>query len=1081
MRIPRLFQRSLTATRPPLSGRVSLRVALGVPFVVLLALVAVTGALSFDYGRRAVDDVTTELRGEVTSHIRDFLLAFLAEPHRINRANADAIELGELDPRDPPALGRHFFRQLDEHTSFIFFGTPRGGLASAGRRGDGTAVVAATDFDPVLGLVSGTHSEYVADPRGRPGELFATSAGFDTRERPWYRAAVGEGRPVWSPIYPLFVEQHSLAIAASRPVLDDDGALLGAVGVDLRLSGISDFLASLEIGRTGESFIVERSGLLVAASSREDSAPVDVESGRRRAEDSSVGLISATAQALVDDFGNLQWIRRDEQLSYALGGEQQFVQVTPLDDPWGLDWLIVTVLPQADFMAPLEASRQRTIWLCLGALLIATVFGWQTSYLIAGPILRLSEASKAVAGGSLAQRVAVGGVRELRDLAGSFNRMTRQLQGAFDELEARVEERTAELQEAKEAAVAGSRAKSQFLANISHEIRTPLGAILGYADLLRSDASLASKSGRSDDEAALYLSAIRHQGSHLDQLLRDLLDLSRIEAGRLELDPQSCELASLLDELVAVFEPQARERGLALVIETETWLPWQFVADAVRVRQILSNLLSNAIKYTEEGRVSLTVTSDREPATEEVVEGSPTASGGGPTLASREVVEGSPAAAGGGTTLTFRVEDTGVGINEADQQRLFHRFTQLERPGAAPVASTATGPTPTGTNRPQGFGLGLAITRQLSELMGGTVGLRSAEGCGSCFRIELPVRQCGEWAKKAWLPPRTPGVFLPELQPLAGRVLIAEDSRSLQLLCKRMLERWGLHCETADNGREAVERIQQRSFDVILMDWQMPEMDGLEATRELRRMGCCTPIVALTAAAMFGDRERCLQAGCDRYLVKPIDFKELHRLLGKILGQLENTSKILLRPAAEPDPPGSPTGPSALELQALTLADLEQAVSGETQTAPAAGAEGRRDPLARGAMSADATSDDDELAALVAGFVATLPAKIDGLRQALRGADWQAFNALVHKLVGTAGTYGLTEIYMAAEVLETDGRERDAARAGRSLARLATAVERAIQWSRDRRSSDLVPADRLASECLASDRYLNQPGASRGC
>ncbi|MEM7350465.1 MAG: response regulator [Acidobacteriota bacterium] len=1001
------------------SGQVSLRRALGVPFVVLLALVAATGALSVRYGRQAVDEVSRELRVELTRHTRDFLLDYLATPHRINRANALALGLGELDPRDPQALERRFYRQLDEHTSFIFFGTPHGGLASAGRRGDGTPVVAATDLDPALGLVRGTHHEYVADRHGRRLEPFASSPGFDASERPWYRSAVEQGRPVWSPIYPLFVEQKSLAIAASQPVWSEAGELLGAVGVDLRLSGISDFLASHEVGKTGESFIVDRQGQLVATSSREDSPARDDEAGRRRAEDSQIVLVAAAAGALTEDIGNLQWIRDELQLDFELEGERQFVQVTPLGDPWGLDWLIVTVVPRADFMTPLEVSKRRTIALCLVALLIATLFGLQTSRWIAQPILHLSDAAKTVADGWLAQRLEVRGVRELRDLSRSFNRMTGQLRQAFDELETRVQERTAELEEAKEAAVAGSRAKSQFLANLSHEIRTPLAAILGYADLLHADACPTGANGASQAEAALYLSAIRHQGSHLDQLLRDLLDLSRIEAGRLELDPQPCELAALLDELVAVFEPQARERGLSLSIETATWLPWQFVADAVRVRQILSNLLSNAIKYTEEGRIVLRVGSahPREPSD------------------SRPADRPRPAE----SELSLVVSDTGVGISAADQKRLFHRFTQLERPSPAPVERSATGPTPTGTRRPQGFGLGLAITRQLAELMGGTVSLQSALGSGSSFRVDLPLRGCEGWARRDWVAPQTAGIFLPELQPLSGRVLIAEDSRSLQLLCERMLERWGLVCETADHGREAVECVRQGSFDIILMDWQMPEMDGLEATRELRRLGCCTPIVALTAAAMFGDRERCLQAGCDRYLVKPIDFKELHRLLGKILGQLDNTTQILLPRSATPPPEildrPPQEGPSAFERQALPLAELK-----------ASPKEGRK--AAADAGSGELVLDeDDELAALVRGFVKTLPEKITRLRRTLAAGDWTVFDALVHKLVGTAGTYGLTEIFLAAETLEDDGREREAGRARRSLERLTKAVERAVAWA----------------------------------
>lgn len=938
----------MTRIERPSTGKLPLKAVLLVPFLLqLFFAVALVSWLSLRNGRGAVEQVTWQLRSEIAARIEQYVVTHLESAWQISDQTAAAIELGQLDPRQPTALGQHFHHQLAlrPEPSFAFWASAAGGAAGAGRIADGTLVVDRTDVDPVRGLVAGTRAEFRADENGLPGTQLKSTPGFDARHRPWFRAAVAARSPIWSEVYTFFAED-SLAIAASQPLYDDAGQLLGVLGVDLTLARVDQFLRSLEIGERGETYIVERSGELIASSVEEaplvHSTPGD-QPRRLMATHSRQPLVATSARFLADRLGGLESVTEPLQLSLEIDGQRHFLDITPLRDRHGIDWLLAIVVPESDFMAPMVELRQTTLLLSLGALLLATLLGLATARWIAQPVQRLKEASGSIADGRLAQEVEVGKVRELSELGQSFNSMARQLQDAFGALEARVAERTAELLEAKETADAANQAKTRFLANISHEIRTPLAAMLGYVDLL-------SDPQRAEPETAQYLQVIRHNGQHLNRLLSDLLDISRIEAGRLELEIRRTELTRLLAHLQSVFEPRATERGLELGIEARSWLPWTFAADSLRLRQVLSNLLSNAIRYTPEGRVVLRV-------------GSTTPRGEKPLT----------------TSLTFEVIDSGIGIDAADQERLFQPFTQLESTDAEPR---------------RGFGLGLSITRQLLDLMEGSIRLESHPGSGSRFEVQLPVVGCGDWgAPPNKVQENLSNTSLPTLPPLAGRVLIAEDSAPLAKLCQRMLERWGLRCEVAADGQEAVRKAATAPFDVILMDWQMPILDGLEATRELRRQGLETPIIALTAAALEGDREACLAVGCNDYLPKPIDFQELHNSLASLIGS---------------------------HREVATVAEL--------------------------------LADDDELAELERQYVNGLPQRVERLRSAATNRDWQKLYGIAHRLAGTAGTYGLDEVFRAAEQIETAARHQQASAVDVGLERLARAVGAALDPGQETRS-----------------------------
>ena len=407
----------------------------------------------------------------------------------------------------------------------------------------------------------------------------------------------------------------------------------------------------------------------------------------------------------------------------------------------------------------------------------------------------------------------------------------RNLTGLQEEL---IQRRTDELRRARDEAVAASSAKSAFLANMSHEIRTPLTSIIGFAELL------LTRDVAADEKEAAVRTIIRN-GRHLLDVINDILDLSKIETGQVELERIDIDLPILLRDLVTLVAGRAEEKSLEFAVQPHLPLPARFAGDPVRLKQILLNLCSNAIKFTQRGSVRISVRYQADP----------------------------PA-------LLFTVSDTGIGMTPEQQSRLFQPFVQAD-------VST--------TRRYGGTGLGLYLSNQLAAALGARIRVRSEPGKGSRFQLVLPlpaavpadelltlegdlrIYERAEFAISAFAAP-----------DLRGRVLLAEDGVDNQRLLAAYLRQAGLDVTVVGNGRDAVETALRREFELVLMDIQMPVLDGVAATQMLRGAGYSRPIVALTANVMKSDVQRYREIGCDDVLAKPVERERFYQVIAALVG-----------------------------------------------------------------------------------------------------------------------------------------------------------------------------------------------------
>ncbi len=666
-----------------LSSRFSLRTILVVPSVLLILMaVGLTGSLALRNGQNAVNEVTTQLREEITARIQQHLLTYLETPHLVNRVNHDAINLGFFNLHNANLLEQHFWHQLQtfQVISGIYLGTTEGGIIAVARYDKDKITIQLTK-----GLTKGDYYTYSTDSQGNRTTLLEIAPNYDATKRPWYQAATQAGKRVWSEIYTFTYPAGSLGITANQPIYNKAGQLQGVLAADFMLIKISEFLQSLKIGRAGQTFIMERSGLMVASSTTEPPFtrdPQSKEDKRLQASDSRTPLIRASSRYLLEQFGNLTRINQSQQLNFRIDGNKHFLQVTPLQDNYGLDWLIVVVVPEKDFMQKINDNTRLTIILSIVvAMVMALLMGILISQWVVHPILRLNTAAKTLAKGEWNQSIQLKRADELGQLADSFTQMSQQLQESFLTLE----QAYTIAESARQTAEAASLAKSTFLANMSHELRTPLNAIIGYSNLIEEETLDLGYT-----EIIPSLQKIQQSGQLLLALISDVLDISKIESDKMELNLTEFEITFLIHEVETFMQPLlvTNHQNNCLIVECPTTVG-PLYTDFNKIQQILKILLNNANKFTHHGIIRLTV---------------------------KRTEAG----------IYFEIADTGIGIATQHLIDIFKPFTQADN---------------SSTRRYGGTGLGLTICEHFCQLLGGNITVNSELGKGSLFTVYCPSKR----------------------------------------------------------------------------------------------------------------------------------------------------------------------------------------------------------------------------------------------------------------------------------------------------------------------------------------------------
>ncbi|XGB40327.1 MAG: response regulator [Cyanobacteria bacterium LVE1205-1] len=820
--------------------------------------VGVISVLTYRSGEQVSQNFASQLLTQVSQEARKDLNTHLDNSTRSIKESRLAANQGIINLSDREQIKQHLWRQIKLNPQLAGIGYYTGDIDFGIAYLRITSKIIKESVSIYRGVREVKQDQVIfntnkfnvrryfsTDSQGEPLKLIFQFK-HDFRSLQWHKTIQRSGDAGWIPIYlSKIVPFFTLTGFYKVPIGKEK---MGYLTTATLLLTVSEFLQKLNFSPNGQVFIIEGSGELIGTSvpaEAEVSHRVNGVTTRLHAIDSKDDRTRYVAQQLLKKVRRFSTVSQPVQMQVQVKGETLSVQMTPYRQP-GLNWFLVTMIPTSDLMAEFRANQYRTISISAVALLISLMFAWWVTRRVTQPLQQLTTLSEAIAQGEFREDMPVSNIEEIQRLSHSFRQMVRdlamgeQLRSTFTkELEQQVKVKTLLLNEAKESAEAANQAKTNFLATMSHELRTPLNVVLGFTQVLQHNPTGLSKTQRS------HLQAIYKNGSHLLNLINDILDLTRIEKGHASLAVYPVDLDPFLDSLLAMFRPQASGKGLSLQRISHPH-PRRVILDGRKVQQILMNLMDNGIKFTRQGNITLRVGQWGE----EDNASSPS----NPLI-----------------TLYIQVEDTGIGMSPSELAQLFQPFTQTNG----------------GQLLKQGVGLGLSISQSLAQLMGGRITVTSELGKGSCLRLEIPCSVATQQPAEYEHPVTLKSDYHPNSH---YRILVVDDQTDNRMVLAHLLYPLGLEVMEVSNGTDAIHQWQQWHPHLIFMDLRMPDMDGYEATRCIRELSHHQPevmnpvIIALTAHILPKNHDQAIAAGCDDFIAKPIQVKELYGKLAHYLG-----------------------------------------------------------------------------------------------------------------------------------------------------------------------------------------------------
>lgn len=829
--------KSLSLNLGRIFSKLSLKTILIVPYVIqILGAFGALGYIAFLNGQQTVDDLGKKLTNKISDRIQQHVLGYLNQSHQVLRITNDAIESANLDIYNFVALRRYFWEVVKEKDlqDYLFFGNEEGEFIGVEHFAEGEIYLKSCKI-PTQSLCE----TYLLNNQGNISQ-YLNSKEYDPRDTPWYLVAKKLGEPTWSPILSSFSGQNSsLDIFAVQPIFDSTENLLGVLSNKTTLVKLTNFLKNLYISPNGQSFIIERSGNLIASSEVMEPFVIKGTQENRKIERlpataSENKIVSMTTKHLQQKFSSFAEITHTHEMNFPIEEEWYYASVIPVIDGRGINWLAVVVIPEDDFMEKVNMNIRTTILLSFAALTITVLLGIVTTNWITKPILQLNSAAKEISQGKWETQLKIYREDELGELANSFDQMASQLKKSFETLEAQNKQLT-EL----------DRLKDEFLANTSHELRTPLNGIIGIGEFLLEENTKNLNSITTSNLAIIVSSARR-----LSNLVNDILDFSKIRYHKLELQVRAIDVRIVVESVITLNRVLVgKNKNLQLTNAIPTDLP-PVLADENRLQQILYNLIANAIKFTESGKVEISASlyspkEDQDEATE----------------------------------IIIMVSDTGIGIPPDQLDRIFESFEQGE--GSI-------------IRKYGGTGLGLAVTKELVELQGGRIWVESEVGVGSRFNVTLPISN--QLVPNSSLNFPSPTVnnihyLIKNIEttirskPLGSKipngdfhVLVVDDEPINIQVLNNYLKANNYQVTQALSGKEALAALENNhNFDLILLDVMMPNMSGYEVCSQIREKypAQSLPVLMLTAKNQIADLVMGFQFGANDYLTKPFAKDEL--------------------------------------------------------------------------------------------------------------------------------------------------------------------------------------------------------------